>query len=461
MLAGPKAVNALKSLHRIQPQMADVLIIGAGIAGLTAAEQLAARGLSVKVLEARDRPGGRILTVSDERDGFPIELGAEFVHGKHPLLRSYISDADLRLREIKADPWCNERGELKQCGEYWDQIEKVLEAMKPATRDRSFLAFLKSPGAQRFSREARRRATNYVEGFNAAPADQVSVDWLIRGNEAEDKIDGDRQFRIRTGYGPLVSAMMRRMESLKVTVDFKQVVTRVRWSRDKVEVSAKHNGRQQEYTAPRVIVTVPLGVLQSGAIKFQPTLSAKQRAWSRLCMGEVVRVTLRFREQFWVGWNADGKSLRKMTFLFSEDPVFPTWWTAFPEDWPILTGWSPHRHTSQLIGRPASAIIEHAVRSLADILPIDMKVLRSLLVEGHVHDWNVDPFSLGAFSYAAVGGANASQELATPEDVTLFFAGEATATDGFNGTVHGAMSSGIRAAEQVLQSLSMHCREAA
>src|SRR3954468_9527506 len=138
---------------------ADVLVIGAGVAGLACAEVLSEAGVSVLILEARDRIGGRILTHYDEKNSFPIELGAEFVHGEHPELTKRIERAGLRLRRINEEPWCLEENGLQKCGEFWTQTEKVLDKMRMTRNDQSFAQFLRSPAGRSFSADARDSAT--------------------------------------------------------------------------------------------------------------------------------------------------------------------------------------------------------------------------------------------------------------------------------------------------------------
>src|SRR5437879_9290414 len=113
---------------------AGVIIVGAGIAGLTAAEELCAAGLRVIILEARDRIGGRIFTKYDPVCGFPIELGAEFVHGRPPILLDRLQRERLRIREINGEPWCKDDSEagggLVPCGDFWQHTENILIKMR-------------------------------------------------------------------------------------------------------------------------------------------------------------------------------------------------------------------------------------------------------------------------------------------------------------------------------------------
>ena len=169
-------------------------------------------------------------------------------------------------------------------------------------------------------------------------------------------------------------------------------------------------------------------------------------------MGKVIRVTLKFRDRFWEDLKphgAKGKTLADMSFLFSDDPWFPTWWTAMPQTSPMITGWAPFRSAEKLSGRNRSFVIDRAVDTLGSLLGVKRSRLERLLESAHFHDWQADPFARGAYSYGKVGAPRALQALARSLDQTLYFAGEATDTSGQNGTVHGAIASAHRAAREI------------
>lgn len=426
-------------------------MIGAGVAGLTCAELVAKAGLRVLVLEARERIGGRILTHFDKY-GYPIELGAEFVHGEDPGLLKRIEEAGLRLRRVNEEPWCREGDKLEKCPEFWQQTEKVLEQMRKTAGDQSFLQFLRRPKMKKFSAEAKDSAIRYVEGFNAARKEDISLNSLVTGMREEENI-GEKQFRIAGGYAALVHSIYEEALAAGAWIETGAEVKSVRWKRGQVRLTVASGPRRVQMTAEKLVVTLPLGVLQAGSVKFFPALAAKQKAIRKLRMGEVVRVALEFRERFWQDLRPEkgGATLRRMGFLFSHDPHFPTWWTQMPSNVPVMVGWSPSRHTKKLSGLSHAAIQRKALASLAKILGVSTAQLRRSLVEGHIHDWQADRFSAGAYSYAKVGGEPAQKTLARPVAATLFFAGEATCFDGTNGTVHGAMRSGTRVAGELLR----------
>jgi len=170
-------------------------------------------------------------------------------------------------------------------------------------------------------------------------------------------------------------------------------------------------------------------------------------------MGKVIRVTLRFRQRFWDDLrpphSTESKSLANMSFLLSHEDWFPTWWTTMPEKLPIITAWAPFHCAERLSGKSTDFIVDKCLHSLSRVLKLSRSELESLLAHAYWHDWQSDPFSRGAYSYVRVGGDNAQQALAAPVESTLFFAGEATDVSGHNGTVHGAIASGHRAAREI------------
>jgi len=144
------------------------------------------------------------------------------------------------------------------------------------------------------------------------------------------------------------------------------------------------------------------------------------------------------------------KDLSNLSFLFSRDPLFPTWWTLMPEELPIITGWAPAHSAESLSGMSEGRIIDKALDSLSRLLGIVKARIQSQLITAYFHDWDSDPFSRGAYSYVKAGGEGCQKTLGAPVAETLFFAGEATDITGYNGTVHGAIASGQRAAKEIL-----------
>jgi monoamine oxidase len=439
----------------------DVIIIGAGAAGLAAAAELGRAGLSVTILEARDRIGGRMFTRRDPALQVPIELGAEFIHGLPPEIWQLLQARNIPITEIDGSQWCFRNGQLCAC-DFFSQVDGILKRMDLNHPDESFLSFLNRcfpDSTDQHRHEARNRALSYITGFNAADPDKVGVHWLVRGMQAEEKIEGDRAFRSINGYADLLDIFLQELAKTNVTIQSETIVESLNWTPGKADIKAHRIGEACAFATPRALITVPLGVLQApedaeGALRFIPALPRdKVEALTKLEMGKIIRVTLRFRHRFWetipVSSN-NSKTLAEMSFLFSEDHRYPTWWTKMPETLPIITGWAPFRSAEHLSAKNQSFVVDQALLTLSNLLNIASDQLGQLLEASYCHDWQSDPFSRGAYSYGAAGADGAQEALAMPLNNTLFFAGEATDLTGHNGTVHGAIASGRRAANEML-----------
>ena len=168
-------------------------------------------------------------------------------------------------------------------------------------------------------------------------------------------------------------------------------------------------------------------------------------------MGKVLRVVLHFRERFWDRIHPKGKTkktLDHMSFLFSQDKWFPTWWTAIPEQFPIITGWAPWK-SAERMDADSTPVVTRALQTLGNLLGVGTTDMERLLEIAYFHDWQADPFSRGAYSYVKAGAADAPEILSRPVKDTLFFAGEAADVTGNNGTVHGAIASAQRAVAEI------------
>jgi monoamine oxidase len=418
----------------------DALIIGGGIAGLTAARHLTEAGLRVTLLEARDRLGGRIYTHHTAQ--FPVELGAEFVHGRPEEILGLAAEAAAPIVPVQGSFRRKIGGAWADAGHLREEVDQLFAKLPGDEPDQSFQHYLDRTGTDD---EVKQQALRYVEGFHAAEPSLISARSLVRDSRAEEAIEGDHQYRIASGYESLVQAVTDRIEQERCKIVMNSAVNQIVWRQGQVIARTPAT----EYQAPRAIITLPLGVLKSNSVIFQPALLEKQNAMSFLEMGPVVRVSLCFHEKFW----AREPEMAEMSFLFTDDPQFPTWWTSNPLPYPILTGWAAGPNVAVHAGRSDHEICQSAVQALGHIMGVGESELREQLTGSFMHNWQADPFSLGAYSYAAVGGMDAAQTLAAPVDNTLYFAGEATNGDGYNGTVHAAIATGLRAAKELLRSL--------
>ncbi len=416
----------------------DVLIIGAGVAGLTAARELTAAGKRVLLAEARERLGGRILT-HHTPDG-PVELGAEFVHGAVEETLSVARAAALALRETERGAPRSTGARREAAADIFSAMDVVLAHASSEGPDESFQQLVERVDV---APEIKAQSLAFVAGYHAADPARFSVQALRKNTAADERPGADRQFRFVGGYDGLVTAIFQRIDPDLCEVRLGTVVTAVSWGRRRVAVRTSAG---EELAAPQLIVTVPLGVLKAGAIAFSPRLADKEDAVSRLEMGDAERVSLCLAGDAWVA----PERFPPGGFLMTGEPPFPVWWVSRPPPFPVVTGWAGGRNARALAGMSSAARVDAAVAAAAAALEVAPDRLRQELRGGFTHDWLADPFARGAYSYPGVGGSEAGDELAVPIDETLFFAGEATESDGNNGTVHGAIASGRRAARRVL-----------
>ncbi|MCB0210333.1 MAG: FAD-dependent oxidoreductase [Anaerolineae bacterium] len=408
----------------------DVIIIGAGAAGLAAAQKLKAAGREPLILEARDRLGGRIWT---DHTITPVELGAEFIHGEHAATWQLIEPAAL-----ETDLW--PRGRQYQQYTYLYILNGHLLA--DSALDTQMAALYEHvthfTGPECSAREAVLAITDpddaalpYILSrlacVEAAEVDRLSATALTQ--ERALNTAGWENYHIRAGYDALPALMAQGLD-----IRCNSPVTRIDWSDSGAQLLLANN---QTLTARHVIVTVPLGVLQADCPNFLPALPpAKQQAIAVLAMGHVTKLVLQFSRSVWPSFS----------YLCS-DGVIPDWWQAGSADAPVLMGYSGGPAALELAALGEEAAIEQGLAELSQAFGDD---IRSAFVSGRLVDWSTDPWSLGAYTYTPVGAGNARAELAAPLASTLFFAGEATSTNGHVATVHGAIETGWRAAAEVL-----------
>jgi monoamine oxidase len=419
----------------------DVVVVGAGMAGLTAARALAEAGLKVLVVEAQDRIGGRIWTrhVGDEA----VELGAEFIHGRPPELWALIDEAGLETYERDGSQVCFDDGALSDCSGAMDEVFEPLEKLEDFKGpDMSFAEYL---DREHTPMEERGRIIGYVEGFNAADHREVSVASLGAQQKAEDANGGDHNYRLRGGYDQLPRYLSERITEFGGKVLTGTPVKEILWEEGQVEIVSD----LWSFRAPHAIVTLPLAVLKRDKVKIEPRPQQILEAAERLRMGQVRRFTLLFAERFWEGLPPQ-PALKEMSFLFAFTEMPPVWWTAHPEASHTITGWVGGPRSAALSGVDAKTLGDKACTTLGRIFGLRKQKIHALLKGCYTHDWQQDRFALGAYSYVATGGLDASRRMTEPVADTLFFAGEHTDITGHWGTVHAAMRSGLRAAEQIL-----------
>ncbi|HTL29503.1 MAG TPA: NAD(P)/FAD-dependent oxidoreductase [Tepidisphaeraceae bacterium] len=436
--------------------LADVLIVGAGAAGLEAARKLAMKNLRVVLVEARDRLGGRIHTIHPQGFPLPIDIGAEFVHGKPPQTWEIIKAAHLPVYEITDHHWHFLKNRLRPADDFSEKVDKILAKLNAKGREETFAEFIQKC-CPRNDAQTRDMAIAFVQGFNAARADRISTTALAAEQKAADEIGESSQYRIIGGYAPMV-AWLEASLGTSVDIRLSTCVREIEWKAGRVEArcTSPTGAALPSITAQRAIVTLPLPALQKDAVRFSPALDAKRSAAQKLEMGSVVKIVLSFREAFWEQEKipaAKGRKLPPLSFMHSSGDAVPTWWTYLPIKTTVLTGWAGGPKADALSHLKPEQVLRRALDSLSHMLGIRRSKIESLLQAWYVADWQADEFSGGAYSYVPIGAGNARKQLAKPIENTLFFAGEATHFEGQSGTVAGALATGARAAKEVAKSL--------
>jgi len=419
----------------------DVLVIGAGMAGLTAARELARAGLSVAVVEARDRIGGRVHSVRDFC-GQPVEAGAEFIHGRGAATWTEVRAADLAVRPcpLVLRTMFNAGGATRWLPftllhpGAWPGLGLLRAIRRIDPPDRSARDYLEQ---HHYRGRARIFAEMTLTGHLPGSLDEIGMLGLL--GDGVLHLETGLNHRVADGYDRLPGFVGR---GLDVRLGF--ATERVQRSPDGVVVSAA-DGRQ--LAARAAVCTLPVGVLRSGSVRFAPDLpEAKRTALEHIVMGPVVKVLLRFSERFWPRWLA--------TLACGRGPV-TLYWPVFHGDDkkpPVLTAYATGPRAALLarVGEPEA--VDIALADLARLLP--KADPRRLLVDARRIDWAGDPWARGGYTFLRPGGAGARARLAAADTPPLFWAGSATASSPIAASVEAAYLSGLRAAREASAWLS-------
>ncbi|MGV3524968.1 MAG: flavin monoamine oxidase family protein [Candidatus Sericytochromatia bacterium] len=415
-----------------------VIVVGAGLAGLAAAQTLQRRGYRVEVLEARTRIGGRVLT-QDPGWGIPLELGASWIHGTdgNPLTRLA---ADLHLPTVATDYaryiTYGLSGQILQTAEA-ARIEKLHGHLTQC------LEATEGP-----DRSVKQRVAACKAKLRLSAGDQQRLDFWVR-SEIEQEYAGDQALLSSRWYDAAKTfpgddvlfrhgfAQLTQHLAQGLSLHLGQRAERVVWNQQGVSVETTGS----TYTADRVLITLPLGVLKTGELAFTPALpSAKQAAIRQIGMGLLNKCYLRFERPFW--------------------PREPDWIQTMPlpgepwSDWvnlwpslkaPVLLGLLAADAAWQMENRTDQEIVASAMHTLRRVFGADLPAPQAV----EITRWGADPLARGAYSFNAVGTLpSLRRQLAQDMAKRVFFAGEATSLDYF-GTAHGAYLSGLHAAHDI------------
>lgn len=417
-----------------------VLVIGAGLAGLAAARRLQTAGHDVTVLEARDRIGGRIWTSARWPD-LPLDLGATWIHGVRGNPINALAD-DIRAKRLRTDYDRSvlhdtdgreiEGARAAAVEAMRERLSDTLGRAQQRDRDASVQSVADALATRMKATPAQRRDLAFavsadIEQEYAGSASRLSAQWFDDADEFEG---GDVLFA--EGFRTIVDHL-----AAGLRIECNQVVREVDWRRGAVRVVTDAG----EFEAGQIVVTLPLGVLKAGDVRFVPELpAAKREAIARLGMGILDKCYLKFPEVF---WDEDADWLE----YIPDTPGAWTEWVSFHRvaRQPVLLGFNAADRAVEIETWTDDAIVEDAMRTLRimhghDIPdPLDAQITR----------WHRDPFARGSYSFNALGATPAMRDaLAAPLDGTVFFAGEATGRK-HSGTAHAAYLSGLRAAREM------------
>ena len=437
---------------------ARVLVIGAGFAGLSAARALRQSGREVVVLEARDRAGGRVLT--DRTLGFPLDLGPSWLHGgpKNPLkavaagarIATRVTDyGNFRFtnassgRAIRLAPadlldYARKINDSMGSIPLWIELRARVRGIADLSVADVFEAAVRSIEAREgpIDRGVVALQRWVLESNLAAPLEEVSAAALL-----DESDTGDAPDLLPADDRLVVGGMDRLIALLTLDLDIRhgETVASIAWRPGAVKVITS----RREWTADKVVVTLPVGVLAAGTVRFEPGLPAAfTEPLGRMRMGLLNKVCLTFPRAFW-----DTRA-EFLTFFNDPPPLCYAWFNMLPHTGrAALVGF-----TSGKMAREVEQMSDAAV--LANVMGRMRRARRAASLPEpdavRVSHWASDPFARGSYSFLAVGGSGSDRErLGLPVDNTLFFAGEATHRDD-PASVHGAWWSGLRAARQVL-----------
>ena len=426
------------------PSTAQVIVIGAGMAGLSAARRLVALNYRVIVLEARDRFGGRVWT--DRSLGLPLDLGASWIHGVdgNPLtqladglgVKRVVTNYDNTSVYDSAGAQLS-TAEVARVDKLFEDLSTQITAWQDQFENDTSLqaAIDQYLHSKHFSPAEIRQlwfaVNTTIEHEYAADVRDLSLYWFDDSGE----FSGDDVI-FPQGYDQLTHSMADGLD-----IRLGKVVDQVDASGAKLLV---HAGGE-EFTAERVVVCLPVGVLQHNSVKFLPALpAAKQKALAGFGFGVLNKVYLKFPKVFW----DSGSHL--LNFISAEKGHWCEWLNlAALLDQPVLLAFNAGDYGLEIEKLADDQVVEAAMATLRTIYGNSIPDPESWLITR----WGSDPFTHGSYSSLRPGSRPENYDiLAAPINNRLFFAGEATHRV-HPATVHGAYLSGLRAAEELAKTL--------
>ena len=420
-------------------EQVNIIVVGAGASGLMVARELSRAGKSVVVLEARDRIGGRILPLDEQKFGYPAQGGAEFVDGASPYTRRLAREAGLTFVPHEIRSWRFRDGELfANYTELTSYLATIRPELKKLKEDIPLTQFLDTRFGGPKHALLRRVIDQIAREYSAADPAYASTFALRDGWLSE----GFRQGRLKEGHGALVEFLARECRENNTKILLEKEVRSIDVSGSTAKVSCADGSK---FNTDKVILTVPVSLL--GGMVLRPALPLVADAAARIGFGGAIKVLMKFKSRWWV--DATSHDLSDFLVLFSDGPF--VYLSQYPRDFPTLTAWVSGPRAWEYAHTPQAQIVDLALSSLAEIFSFPKKELEKMLVLSRVFNWTTDQYTRGAYSYATLDTALAKEDIRRSCSDMLIFAGEALGKEDY-ASVEGALESGADAARKALSS---------